>query len=128
MPAKKVEANDIDKYIARFPAQVQQRMTELRAIIKKAAPGAEEIISYKMPAYTYYGILIYFAGYKNHIGFYPRASAIEKFKKELAVYKNAKGSVQFPLNKPLPVKLINKMLAFRVKENESGEKINAKKE
>lgn len=89
----------------------------MRDAILKAAPDAEEVIGYKMPAYRLQGVLLYFAGYKGHIGFYPSGSAIEAFKQELSVYKGAKGSVQFPLDKPLPVSLITKMVKLRVKEN-----------
>jgi uncharacterized protein YdhG (YjbR/CyaY superfamily) len=108
---------DIDEYIAGFPENTQKLLDQLRAVIKKTAPDAEEVISYQMPAYKYHGMLVFFAAYKNHIGFYPTASGIEKFKKELVAYKGAKGSVQFPLNQPLPVKLITKIVEFRVKQN-----------
>jgi uncharacterized protein YdhG (YjbR/CyaY superfamily) len=117
MVTKKVKPNDIDKYIAGFPKDTQRALEQLRAAVMKAALAAEEVISYKMPAYKYYGMLVYFAGYKNHVGFYPMPSAIAAFKKELSVYKGAKGSVQFPLDEPLPVQLITKIVAFRMKEN-----------
>lgn len=108
---------DVDSYIADFPKDTQKMLEQLRATIMKAAPDAEEVISYQMPAYKYHGMLVYFAGYKNHIGFYPTSSGIAKFKKELSVYKGAKGSAQFPLDKPLPLQLITKIVTFRVKEN-----------
>jgi len=118
MPTKKAEANSIDKYLAGFPESTQKLLERIRATIRKAAPGAEEIISYRMPAYKYHGMLVYFAGHKNHIGFYPTASGIKNFEKEISVYKNSKGSIQFPFDKPLPVKLITKIVLFRIKENE----------
>ncbi len=117
MGAKNVKANGIDLYIAGFTGDTQLKLQQLREIILKTVPEAEEKLSYKMPYYSYHGRLAYFAGYKNHIGFYPMASSITKFKKEISGYKNAKGSVQFPLDKPLPVKLITRMIAFKAKEN-----------
>jgi uncharacterized protein YdhG (YjbR/CyaY superfamily) len=116
---------NVDEYIADFPIGTQKILNQLRAIIKKNAPNAEEVISYNMPAYKYNGMLCYFAGYKQHIGFYPTASGIANFKKEIAAYKNAKGSVQFPLNKPLPLELIKKIIVFRTKEN--FQKVESKK-
>jgi uncharacterized protein YdhG (YjbR/CyaY superfamily) len=92
-------------------------LEQLRSTIKKTVPDAEEVISYKMPAYKLHGILVYFAGNKHHIGFYPTPSAIEKFKEELTAYKHSKGVIQFPINKPLPFDLIAKITAFRVQEN-----------
>ena len=108
---------DIDEYVSSFPPEVQDVLEQLRATITKAAPQAEEVISYGMPAFKLNGLLVWFAGYSKHIGFYPRVSAIEAFKKELSVYKGAKGSVQFPLSKPLPRGLVRKIVKFRVKEN-----------
>jgi uncharacterized protein YdhG (YjbR/CyaY superfamily) len=116
---------NIETYINTFPPETQQLLQQLRATILKAAPLAQEVISYGMPAYKLNGMLVYFAGYAKHIGFYPMASAIQLFKNELAGYKTAKGSIQFPLNKKLPVALIIKMVKFRVKENE--EKVRGKK-
>ena len=92
-------------------------MEEIRATIKAAAPDAKEKISYQMPTFEMKGNLVHFAAFKNHIGFYPTPTGIEKFKKELAVYEGAKGSVQFPLAKPIPYDLISKIVKFRVKEN-----------
>lgn len=109
--------NDINKYIAGFPAETQAILEIIRETIKKAAPDAEEVISYKMPAYKLNGILVYFAAYKNHIGFYPTGKGIEAFKNELTNYKWSKGTIQFPLNKPIPFGLITKIVKFRVKEN-----------
>jgi uncharacterized protein YdhG (YjbR/CyaY superfamily) len=107
----------IDEYIASFPETTQIILKQVRVTVKKAAPKAEETISYKIPAFTFHGRLVYFAAFKKHIGFYPRASGIEAFKKELSVYKGARGSVQFPIDKPMPLALITKIVKFRVKEN-----------
>ena len=117
MAVRRIKSNDIDKYIAGFPVETQKLLEQLRITILKAAPEAEEVISYQMPAFKYYGMIVYFAGYKNHIGFYPTASGIKKFKKDLSIFKGAKGSVQFPVDVPLPLPLIAKIVAFRVKEN-----------
>ena len=119
------KAKDIDEYIAGFPPEVQVILEELRATIKKAAPEAQETISYQMPAFKLHGILVYFAAYKNHIGFYPTGSGIEHFKKEVSAYKGSKGTVQFPLNQPIPLDLISKIVKFGVKEN--LEKVEFKK-
>lgn len=108
---------NIDEYIKSFPKEVQKALNRIREEIKKSAPKAEEVISYGIPAMKLNGMLVWFAGYKNHIGFYPRGSGIERFKKELSKYKFAKGSVQFPLEKPLPSGLISKIVKFRIKEN-----------
>src|SRR6185436_9225301 len=94
---------NIDEYIAPFPPDVQEKLEQIRAVIKKAAPDAEETISYKMPAFVLQGNLVYFAAFKKHIGFYPRTTAIRKFRKELAAYAGASGSVRFPLDNPLPM-------------------------
>lgn len=111
------KSNEIDLYIAGFPVETQVILENIRETIKKAAPDAEEVISYKMPAYKLKGILVYFAAYKNHIGFYPTGRGIEAFKNELTKYKWSKGTIQFPLNKPIPFGLITKIVKFRVKEN-----------
>jgi uncharacterized protein YdhG (YjbR/CyaY superfamily) len=105
------------EYIAGFPMDIQAMLEELRATIGKAAPEAKETINYQIPTFTMHGNLVHFAAYKNHIGFYPAPSGIEAFKKELSVFEGAKGSVQFPIDKPLPLKLIAKIVKFRVKEN-----------
>ena len=111
------KSNEIDLYIASFPKETQLMLNQVRETIKKAAPEAEEVISYNMPAYKQNGMLVYFAGYKNHIGFYPGVSPIIAFKKEISIYKNAKGSVQFPIDKPMPLDLVIKMVKLKVKEN-----------
>jgi uncharacterized protein YdhG (YjbR/CyaY superfamily) len=113
---------DFNDYSDRFPKDVQQRLQKLRLTVKKAAPQAIEKISYGIPAFTLNGMLVWFAAFKNHIGFYPRTSAIAAFKKELSAYKGAKGSVQFPFDKPLPLPLISRIVKFRVKENLSKTK------
>lgn len=109
--------NDIDGYIAGFPVDTQKILQQVRMTIQKAAPEAEETISYQMPAFKYNGVLVYFAAYKNHIGFYPTPSGIQAFKQELSVFEGAKGSVQFPIDKPMPLTLITKIVKFRVAEN-----------
>lgn len=111
------QSKDIDDYIARFPENVQQMLQQLRGAIREAAPEAIETISYQMPAYKLNGILVYFAGYKNHIGFYPTSRGIEAFKTELSTFTWSKGTVQFPLDKPIPVGLITKIVKFRAVEN-----------
>jgi uncharacterized protein YdhG (YjbR/CyaY superfamily) len=107
----------IDEYIASCPKDVQEILQRVRETIRKAAPGAQETISYRMPAFTLAGNLVYFAAFKKHIGFYPTSSGIEKFKNELSAYRGAKGSVQFPIGKPIPLDLITRIVTFRVKEN-----------
>lgn len=109
----------VDEYIAAFPKEVQLLLNQMRKTIKAAAPKAEECISYQMPACKQNGMLVYFAGYKNHIGFYPTSSGIEYFKKEIEKYKWSKGAVQFSIDKPLPLALVTKMVKFRVKENQN---------
>jgi uncharacterized protein YdhG (YjbR/CyaY superfamily) len=121
-------ATDIDSYIADFPKEVQKLLQQLRSTIIKAAPGAKEIIKYAIPTFYLNGNLVHFAGYKNHIGFYPAPSGIKKFEKELAQYKGAKGSVQFPLDAPLPLDLVKKIVAFRVYENTYEKPSKIKKE
>lgn len=114
---KTAVAKNVDEYIEQFPPEVQASLQKLRGAIKAAAPKAEESISYMMPAYKYHGVLVYFGAFKNHIGFFPTGSGIEAFKKELSVYKGSKGTVQFPLDKPLPLKLIQQIVKFRVQVN-----------
>ncbi len=118
---------DVDTYIAAFPEETQVLLQSMRSIITKAAPKAEEIISYGMPAYKQESVLVYFAGYKHHIGFYPTSSGILNFTKEIAAYKNSKGAVQFPLDKPLPSKLITQIVKFRVAETKEKAKNKKKK-
>lgn len=108
---------DIDSYIAGFSNDMQILLEQIRFAIKEAAPDSEECISYQMPAFKLNGILVYFAGCKNHIGFYPTGAGTEKFKDEITDYKSSKGAIQFPLDKPLPIELIQKIVRFRVSEN-----------
>ena len=107
----------IDEYIASFPKETQKILKDIRATIKAAAPDAEEKISYQMPTFFLNGNLIHFAAYKNHIGIYPTPNGIESFKKELSKYKGAKGSVRLPIGEPMPLKLISRIVKFRVAEN-----------
>ena len=124
---KAAQAENIDEYIACFPKEVQTILEKLRATIKKAAPDAKETINYAIPTFTLEGNLVHFAAFQNHIGFYPAPSGIEAFKKELSVYEGAKGSVQFPINKPLPLSLVTKIVKFRIKENLEKTKKKQKK-
>ncbi len=115
---KTATPENVDEYINSFPKETQKYLKQMRAAIKKAAPKAEEGIGYKMPAYKLNDRpLVYFAGYAKHIGFYATPTGHKEFKKELSVYKEGKGSVQFPLDEPLPIALITKIVKFRVQEN-----------
>lgn len=115
----------IDDYISQFPADIQLKLQEIRKCIKKAAPDATEAIKYAMPTFILHENLVHFAAFQNHIGFYPTPSGIESFNKELAVYKSGKGSVQFPINEPIPFKLITKIVEYRIIE--ANEKFSKKK-
>jgi len=117
----------IDDYLAVCPADIRKILIGLRETIKKAAPKAEEKISYQMPAFFQKGDLVYFAALKNHIGFYPTPSGIEAFKEELSDYVTSKGAVRFPYEKPLPLKLISEIVKFRVIENLEKEEVKRKK-
>ena len=119
--------NTIDEYIATFPDEIQKKLKEVRAVIKAAAPEASEKISYQMPTFFLFGNLVHFAAFKNHIGFYPAPRGIEEFQKELSVYKGAKGSVQFPLDQPMPLDLISRIVKFRVKDNLASAAAKGKK-
>ena len=125
MDNKKSGINSIDEYIATFPKDIQKILEELRTTIKEAAPGAEEKISYQLPTFFLNGNLVHFAAFKKHIGFYPTPSGIEAFQKELSVYEGAKGSVQFPIDEPMPLKLIRRIVKFRVAENIKKAKIKS---
>jgi uncharacterized protein YdhG (YjbR/CyaY superfamily) len=107
---------NIDEYIAGFPRDVQKLLKQIRTTIKKVAPDAEEAIKYGIPTFVLNENLVHFAAFKNHIGFYPTPSSIEAFKDELFQYESAKGSVQFPIDEPMPLSLIAKIVKFRVKE------------
>jgi uncharacterized protein YdhG (YjbR/CyaY superfamily) len=119
--------HSIDEYIAACPEDVQAILQELRATIRAAAPDAEERISYQMPAFALNGILVYFAAFKNHIGFYPTSSGIEAFRQELSVYEGSKGAVRFPIGEPLPKDLISRIVRYRVAENLKSAATNASK-
>jgi uncharacterized protein YdhG (YjbR/CyaY superfamily) len=106
----------IDEYIAGFPRDVQDILKQIRATIRQAAPDAEEAIKYRIPTFVLNGNLVHFAAFKNHIGLYPTPSGIDAFRQELSRYVGAKGSVQFPIDEPMPLKLIEKIVKFRVKE------------
>lgn len=108
---------NVDEYIGSFPKEIRAILEEIRAAIRKAAPDAEETISYKMPAYKLNGAVAYFAAYKNHIGFYATPTGHKEFAAELSKYKQGKGSVQFPISEPMPLDLIARMVKFRVAEN-----------
>jgi len=114
---KRTTAATIDEYIALHPADVQARLEKIRATIRRAAPRAQERISYQIPTFSQCGNLVHFAAYEHHIGFYPGASAVKRFAKEFSVYDSAKGSVQFPLDRPVPFALIAKVVKFRLEEN-----------
>jgi uncharacterized protein YdhG (YjbR/CyaY superfamily) len=107
----------IDEYIRSYPREIRQLLQSMRQTIKKAAPKAEETISYKIPAFRLNGMLVWFAAFKNHIGFYPGVGAMKVFKDDLLEYKGAKGSVQFPFDKALPLPLVSRIVKFRVKQN-----------
>lgn len=120
-------APDIDTYIAEFPEDVQARLQEVRATIRKAAPEATEAIKYAIPTFVLKGNLVHFAAFKSHIGFYPAPTGIKAFEKELSVYKQGKGSVQFPLDQPMPLALITRIVEYGVKQNTEKEKEKKKK-
>jgi uncharacterized protein YdhG (YjbR/CyaY superfamily) len=107
----------IDEYIKTFPPDIQIILEKMRQTIRKSAPEATEAISYQMPAFKLNGNLVFFAAFKNHIGFFPTPSGIEAFREELSPYKLSKGTIQFPLDKPVPFDLVKKIVIFRVKEN-----------
>jgi len=117
MRADQVAPKNVDEYIAGFPADVQEKLQQIRMTIRQAAPDAEERISYQMPTFYLKGNLVHFAAFKKHIGFYPTPTGTEKFQKELAAYKVAKGTARFPLDKPIPFDLIADIVKFRVTEN-----------
>jgi len=130
MEGNKIIPESIDQYIMQFPPEIQEILEMLRKVIKESAPDAREKISYQMPTFDLHGNLVHFAAFKNHIGFYPAPSGIEAFKEVLSEYKGAKGSIQFPIGKPLPYQLVSKIVKFRVAENidKAEEKLNKKRE
>jgi uncharacterized protein YdhG (YjbR/CyaY superfamily) len=122
MNASNRKFKNIDEYIRSFPPDIQKILEQLRKIIQENAPDADEAISYGMPTFKLNGNLLHFAAFEHHIGFYPTPSGIEAFEKELAPYKHAKGSVQFPLDKSIPYDLVKRIVQFRVKESLESEK------
>jgi uncharacterized protein YdhG (YjbR/CyaY superfamily) len=128
MISTKNKIQTIDEYIRAFPKDIQKILEKIRQAIKEAAPGAEETISYQIPTFKFHGNLVHFAAFKNHIGLYPTPGSLEKFKKEFSVYKTSKGSVQFPIDKPIPLRLIQKIVRYRVKENLGIAKTKKKKQ
>ena len=127
MKTNRASPTNIDEYIAAYPTEIQDILQSIRQVIQAAAPDAKETISYQMPTFTLHGNLVHFAAFKGHIGFYPVPSGIEAFKEELSVYKQGKGSVQFPLDQPIPYELIRKITEFRVKENLAKAVLKARK-
>jgi uncharacterized protein YdhG (YjbR/CyaY superfamily) len=118
-----IKTRNIDEYIASFGEEgIQDKLKQIRQVIKEAAPEAQEAISYGMPAFKLNGTLVYFAAFKDHIGFFPTASGVSAFKKELSLYDTSKGTIRFPLNKPIPYELIKKIVTFRVNETWSKDK------
>ncbi len=117
MKAEAASPNSIDAYIAGFPKDIQVILAKIRGIVREAAPEAQEAIKYQIPTFVLNGNLVHFAAFQNHIGFYPTPSGIEQFKDALSAYRSAKGSVQFPLDSPIPYTLIKKIVKFRVNEN-----------
>ena len=127
MDRKLAEIQTVDEYIAQFPEVVQALLREMRTVIHEVAPEAEERISYQMPTFYLNGNLVHFAAYKNHIGFYPAPSGTEHFKEELSGYAGAKGSVQFPLDQPIPFDLVARITTYRAEENRAKAAAKGKK-
>ncbi len=127
MRTNQTAPKNMDEYIAGFPADVQEILEKIRMTIRKAAPAAEETFKYKMPTFTLKGNLVYFAAFKDHIGFYPPTAGTAEFNKELSVYEGPKRSLRFPLDQPIPYTLISKIVKVRVKENLTREKAKGKK-
>src|SRR4051812_40707442 len=123
MKAESYKYKTVDEYLSTFPESVKSTLEKLRKTIKQAAPKAEEVISYNMPAFKLNGMLVYYAAYQNHIGFYPTRSGVSVFKDELANYETSKGTVKFPIDKALPLGLVKEIVKFRVEEN--NEKVRA---
>ena len=117
MEIKKEQVRTIDEYIATFPEYIQEILQKIRQAIKESAPQAQEAISYRIPTFKLNGNLVHFAAFKDHIGFFPTSSGVDAFQKELSGYETSKGTIRFPLDKPIPFDLIRKIVKFRVKEN-----------
>ena len=122
-----VKFESVDQYISGFPASTKKLLKTMRKTIRDAAPDAEEVISYNMPAFRQNGMLVFYAGYKGHIGFYTVSSAIRQFKKDLEPYEQSKGTIRFPLDQPVPVNLITKIVKFRLQENAEKAALKSKK-
>lgn len=117
MDTRKKEFETIDKYIVLFPPEIQDRLRKLRQAIREEAPDAEETISYRIPTFRLNGNLVHFAAFKDHVSFFPTSSGVEAFRQELSGYKISKGTIQFPLDEPMPLDLVRKIVRFRVREN-----------
>jgi uncharacterized protein YdhG (YjbR/CyaY superfamily) len=117
MISTKNKFENIDEYISSFPKEIQTKLEQIRKAIKKAAPGAEEVISYQIPAFKQNYVLVYFAAFKNHIGFFPTSNPLKVFSKELSKYETSKGTIRFPLNKKIPFELITRITKYRLKED-----------
>jgi len=117
----------IDEYIQQFNPVIREKLQTLRCTIRKAAPDATEKISYRMPTFYLYGNLVHFAAFQNHIGFYPASSGIEAFLDELSAYKTSKGTMQFPMDRPLPLELVRRIVFYRVRENTSRQESKIRK-
>jgi len=128
MESIRTKFKTVDEYFSMFPVSTKSILMKMRETIRQAAPEAEELISYNIPAFKFRGrVLVYYAAYEKHIGFYPTASPMRVFEKELADYKTSKGAVQFPIGKPIPTSLVKKIVKFRMKENLEKERMKAKK-
>ena len=114
---KNLQSSDVDDYIASHPAEIRKNLELIRKTIRKAAPEAEEVISYSMPAFRYHGMLVWYAAFTNHYGFFPAAKAIEVFKDKLGKHVTGKGTIRFQFGEPLPVKLISDIVKFKMLEN-----------
>ena len=117
MISTKNKFENIDEYISSFPKEIQTKLEQIRKAIKKAAPGAEEVSSYQIPAFKQNYVLVYFAAFKNHIGFFPTSNPLKVFSKELSKYETSKGTIRFPLNKKIPFELITRITKYRLKED-----------
>lgn len=127
MNSEQTEPTTIDEYIAGFPPDIQEILQKIRQTIREVAPDAGEAIKYRIPTFTLNGNLVHFAAFKNHIGFYPTPTGTERFQEELSTYKRAKGSVQFPLDQPIPYDLIRRITEFRVQESQDKATAQRKK-
>jgi uncharacterized protein YdhG (YjbR/CyaY superfamily) len=119
LPASRRRYTTIDEYTASFPENIRSKLKELRRVIRQSAPQSEETITYGIPTFRFKGNLVHFAAFKDHISFFPTPSAIEAFKEELRQYKQSTGTIQFPLDKPIPFDLIKRIVKFRVDQNQS---------